>query len=236
MATNTQSPALRLPTGAEFFIVLQRPAYGWPTSRRIKVGRGLYERHVMPRIERRRRDAVAQAYWEGMQEDYESLGPYLPERVSSMLDIGCGLGGIDLMLYRHYAEFGPTVALLDREGVSDSVYYGYAPEAAHYASLELARRFLVENGVPSEAVATFNADGDGYPAGRQFDLIISVVSWGFHYPLETYLSDVDRTLSVGGTLVIDVREGTNAEEKLQSIGTVETVEVSRWRQRLCVRR
>jgi SAM-dependent methyltransferase len=236
MVTNTAQQALRLPPGAEFFIVLQRPAYGWPGSRRIRVGRGLYERHVMPRVERRRRDAVAQAYWEGMLEDYESLKPYLPERATSILDIGCGLAGIDLMLYRHYPEAPPAVALLDRDGVSDQVYYGYEPEAAHYASLELARRFLIENGVPSDAVTTFDSDTDGYPSDRRFDFIVSVVSWGFHYPLETYLADVDRTLSEGGILVIDVREGTNAEQKLQAIGEVETVEVSRRRQRLCVRR
>jgi hypothetical protein len=140
------------------------------------------------------------------------------------------------MLYRHYSEASPAVALLDRDGVSDEVYYGYAPDAAHYASLELSRRFLTDNGVPSDAVTTFDSDADGYPLDRQFDLVVSVVSWGFHYPLETYLADVDRTLSDGGILVVDVREGTNAEQKLRAIGEVETVEVSRWRQRLCVRR
>jgi len=236
MVTNVSPPALRLPVGAEFFIVLQRPAYGWPGSRRIKRGRGVYERHVMRHVERRRRDAVAQAYWEGMRDDYASLKPHLPERATSILDIGCGLGGIDLMLYRHYEDASPAMALLDRDGVSDRVYYGYEPDAAHYASLALARRFLIDNGVPAEAVTTFDSDTDGYPADRRFDLIVSVVSWGFHYPLETYLADVDRTLSDGGRLIIDVREGTNAEQKLAAIGEVETVEVSRWRQRLCVRR
>ena len=227
---------VRLPPGGEFYIALQRPAYAWRSGRRLKVGHDLYVRHLMRRVERRRRDKVALAFAEGLQRDLDSLLPFLPERAEAVLDIGCGLAGIDLMLHRHYAPESPRFALLDREGVSTDVFYGYEDDAAHYASLGIARRLLEENGVPPEDIATFDPDRDGYPAGRTYDLILSLISWGFHYPVSTYLDDVQRTLAPGGTLIVDVRDGTGAEDELRVLGDAEVVERSRWRKRLCIRR
>ena len=227
---------LRLPPGGEFYIALQRPTYAWRSGRPLKVGHGLYVRHLMRRVERSRRDKVARAFEEGLERDLVSLRPFLPERAASVLDIGCGLGGIDLLLHRHYAPDSPSLALLDRDGVSSDVFYGYEDDAASYASLVHARQFLEENGVPPADVSTFDADRDGYPADATYDLIVSLISWGFHYPVSTYLDDVQRTLAPGGTLIVDVRDGTGAEDELRVLGDAEVVERSRWRKRLCIRR
>jgi SAM-dependent methyltransferase len=232
-ATSQVDGPFTLPPGAEYFVVLQRPAYGWPPARRIpRLGRRFYERHALRHVERRRRGAIAAQLRQGALDDLASLEPHLPDSCESILDIGCGLAGIDLLLHRRYR--GATVSLLDREGVSDNLYYGFQSEAAHYASLGAARSFLEANGVPSDAIRTFDADSDGYPAESSFDLIVSLISWGFHYPLETYLADVERTLAPGGTLIVDVRQDTGAEDALARLGPVTLVESSRVRRRLCV--
>ena len=202
---------VRLPPGAEFFIALQRPPYAWRQGRRLRLGHELYVRHFMRMVERRRRDKIARAFTEGLERDLESLRPFLPERASRLLDIGCGLGGIDILLYHHYAPDPPTVALLDR-------------------------RLLEDNGVAPDAITTWDPDVDGYPRERSFDLIVSIISWGFHYPIDAYLDDVRATLADGGTLILDVQKDTDAEPKLRELGDVEVVETSRWRRRLCVRR
>jgi SAM-dependent methyltransferase len=228
--------SLRLPQGTEFYIALQRPHHAWRSGRRLRVGHGLYVRHLMRQVERRRRDRVALSFSEGLARDLESLRPWLPERATSVLDIGCGLGGIDILLHRHYAPDSPRLTLLDRDGVSPDVFYGYEDDAAHYTSLADARRLLEENGVPPADITTCDADRDGYPATGRFDLVISLISWGFHYPIETYLDDVERTLAPGGTVILDVRGGAASVEALGRLGVVETVETSRSRTRLCVRR
>jgi SAM-dependent methyltransferase len=187
-------------------------------------------------VESRRRDKVARAFAEGLERDMNSLRPFMPERAESVLDIGCGLGGIDLLLHRYYAPESPSLALLDRDSLSPEVFYGYEDVAASYSSLAHAREFLEENGVPEGDIETFDAAGDGYPAGGRFDLILSLISWGFHYPLSTYLNEVDASLAPGGTLIVDVRDGTGAEEELRALGDPELVEESRSRRRLCIRR
>ena len=227
---------VRLPPGAEFYIALQRPPYAWRQGRRLRLGHELYVRHFMRMVERRRRDKIARAFTEGLERDLESLRPFLPERASRLLDIGCGLGGIDILLYHHYAPDPPTVALLDRDGLSEELFYGYRSEAAHYTSLEGARRLLEDNGVAPDAITTWDPDVDGYPRERSFDLIVSIISWGFHYPIDAYLDDVRATLADGGTLILDVQKDTDAEPKLGEVGDVEVIETSRWRRRLCVRR
>ena len=40
-------------------------------------------------------------YWKIMKDEMDKLVPFLPH-CQNLLDIGCGLGGMDVMLYRHY--------------------------------------------------------------------------------------------------------------------------------------
>jgi SAM-dependent methyltransferase len=128
------------------------------------------------------------------------------------MDIGCGLAGIDVFLCRHY---GPELelALLDREGRSPT-FHGFREQAAFYNSLAAARALLCANGVPGGRVRTYDADRDGFPDGGGFDLVISLLSRGFHYPVTTYLPPVVRSLAPGGRLIIDVRHGTDGEAQL----------------------
>ena len=41
------------------------------------------------------------------------------------------------------------------------------------------------------------------------DLAYSRVSWGFHYPVDTYSSVISRVLKPNGVLIIDLRWGTH---------------------------
>ena len=40
------------------------------------------------------------------------------------------------------------------------------------------------------------------------DLILSLMSWGFHYPVSTYLQSVYNTFRDGGIVILDIRKGT----------------------------
>lgn len=211
------SPQLQLPAGCERYLALQRTAYQHPINmwfRKLRMGR-LYDKYLMPTIESTRTATLSQSYARDLAAEYETLLPALPRQLESVLDIGCGLAGIDVLLQRKYGE-ALDVHLLDRNGVSE-IFYGFKSDGAFYNSLPLARALLEMNGVPAARVHTHDADRQGFPKAQRFGLIMSLISWGYHYPVKTYAADVQAALAPGGTLIIDIRRGTTGKEELQDL-------------------
>jgi len=160
---------------------------------------------------------IKRLFSEDMEREYESIKKYLPENPSLVLDIGCGVAGIDVMLAHHYDKAGKKIDLylLDKTELNKKVFYGLEKTAAYYNSLEIARDLLILNKVEKQNIHTQEATGHPIFPGKKFDLIISLVSWGFHYPVETYLDEVYEKLSPDGTLIIDIRKGTNGEKIIE---------------------
>jgi SAM-dependent methyltransferase len=228
-----------LPRGAEHFLVLQRTSYAYrlPRAARFRPVEGLFRRYGRRPVERLRRRTIAKAYTDELLAEYDQLRPYLPAAAGSLLDVGCGIAGIDALLYRHYlASARPVqVHLLDKEGTSE-VYYGFRDAAAFYNSLDLARAFLVANGVADDHVHTFDANATGFPRGTRYDLIISLLSWGHHYPVTTYLDDAVASLADDGVLIMDVRRASSGLEELSDrMTSVEEINGGRVTVRVCAR-
>jgi hypothetical protein len=154
-------------------------------------------------------------YESEMREEYESIKHLLPNSCAAMLDIGCGIAGIDVLLSRHYA-LGVMLHLLDKTEVARRVYYGFNQKAAFYNSLSIARDLLLYNGVPGDRIRLHEATAENeIPFGTEIDLVISFISWGFHYPVSTYLDRVHDLLSEGGRLILDVRKGSDGLADLE---------------------
>ena len=146
-------------------------------------------------------------YAADVARDFEMLRPYLPERATDILDIGCGMAGIDALLWRHYSN--PTVHLLDGTGHTE-VRIMFHPVMHPYNSMPIARRLLENNGVPDDHIVEWPPDPRA--AVPPCDLVISLLSWGFHYPVGTYLPLVERVLRPRGRLILDVRKGQQGLE------------------------
>lgn len=183
-----------------------------------------------PRIERLFINQAAKKYEDDLAREFAQLEPLLPPLPCTFLDIGCGLGGIDVLLHRHYNGHA-KIHLLDKDGIS-KIYYGFEPEAAFYNNAGLTLTFMADNGVPSSAVTFHNSDGDGFPKNIKFDLILSLISWGFHYPVDTYLESAAHTLSPHGRIILDVRQGTGGEEQLKKYFKIMAIEENSKRKRI----
>lgn len=208
---------IRIPRGSERFLALQRTAYQHPVNRlfrRLRLAR-LYDRFLLPVIEARRTETLASSYQRDLEEEYRSFSATLPANAKNVLDIGCGIAGIDLFLYRHY-HGAIDLHLLDKDGTSE-IYYDFEQQGAFYNSLSLARTFLTMNGLPESRVHAYEATRDGFPKHPKFDLVISLISWGFHYPISTYGERVRESLAPEGRLILDVRRGTGGREDLRGL-------------------
>ena len=151
-----------------------------------------------------------------MNSEYEDIKAWLPEKCSKSLDIGCGIGGIDVLLHKHYnRDANLQFYLLDKTSVAKNVYYHFEKQAAFYNSLKVAEEFLCCNGTNRQNIHLLEATEDCcINAEPGIDLVISLLSWGFHYPISTYISQVHDIIRPGGHVITDIRKGTAGEKEL----------------------
>jgi len=160
-------------------------------------------------------NGIKNEYNTDMWSEYISIKDQLPESAENILDIGCGIGGIDIYLYKHYKN-SSNIYLIDKSAIDDNLHYGFKDQGSFYNSLLLTRTFLIENNVPEERIFVQEANAENIiEFNQQFDLIISLISWGFHYPVETYLRTAFDKLKTNGMIIIDVRKDSNGIEELK---------------------
>ena len=130
-------------------------------------------------------------YVRSIEEDFNGMEPYLPSECSSILDIGCGMAGIDVLLARRYPH--AQLHLLDGDGDESNFRGGMKPSMLPFNSRGAADQLLAANGVTKQVWHDIGTQD------LKADLVISLLSWGWHYPLETYRVRAKTTIA-------DVRE------------------------------
>jgi SAM-dependent methyltransferase len=227
VAVSSGAGRLIVPDSAIKYILFQRTAYiRLPVARIDSVLRRLSRRqratpayNLGIALESRfARGRTRTLYAEDMEREYQSIRNVLPPVCASVLDIGCGVAGIDVFVQRHYGEEDIDFFLLDRSEVTMNVFYSFQSHGAFYNSLETARTLMTLNGVPAERIHLLEATpGMEIRITGKVDLIISLLSWGFHYPVNTYLSRVHDLLSENGVLVMDIRKGSDGLKLLRDL-------------------
>ena len=132
------------------------------------------------------------AYCMDVARDFWQIKPFLPEKVSSIIDIGCGLAGIDVLLSAHFPW--ASITLVDSDGPDDNFRGGYRPVMKPFTSREVVNEIFALNDLPEPTWLDV-----GTEQTLEADLIVSLLSWGFHYPLETYRTK--------GLHIADIRKG-----------------------------
>jgi hypothetical protein len=231
---------LSIPRPAGLYILLQRTAYQSPLLARLLRRAPGRASLAYARLEAAvRRSRIEDRYRRGIQRDFRSIAPSLPSSAQAILDIGCGLAGIDILLSRHFAAPSPPdLYLSDFEHTDSRILYDFGPAHAHYNSLTLAQQFLLLNDVPPETIRMLHPDEiAGTDDGRRFDLVISTLAWGFHFPVETYADAISSRMTEQGRLILDVRVGTNGVEALRkTFPRVQVIEENETRRRVLAAR
>lgn len=139
-------------------------------------------------------EEVKRRYVADIEAEFAQMEPYLPDEVESIIDVGCGMAGIDVLLKRKFPE--ARLTLLDSDG--ENLYHydagwgglgGWHTDMAPYTNRAAAESLLAANGFQVDKWMDV-----GTNEGLDADLIVSLYSWGFHYPLSTY--KVDRGLAI----------------------------------------
>lgn len=130
----------------------------------------------------------------------DEAATWLPPDTGKVLDIGAGLGFATLALNRLIP--GASFCLLDRDEIAANGKYSFSQQPEGYTDFGVASRFLNANGVENFELVD---EREGFP-DRIFDIVISIRSWGWHYPVLHYLPQVMAATKAGAFLRIDLRQ------------------------------
>jgi hypothetical protein len=123
-------------------------------------------------------------------EDFAGMEPHLPARVDTILEIGCGMAAIQVFLKLAYPH--ARLELLDGDG--ENVVGDYRPTSEPYNSRAHTEMLLGANGVRIDRWIDV-----GTKEHLRADLVLSMASLGYHYPLSTY--------RFTGLAIMDLRRG-----------------------------
>ena len=132
-------------------------------------------------------------------KEFNSIKNYLPNNPKNILDIGCGLGAINVFLNDYYLK-KCNFTLIDKNYVDKKVSYGFDNNSESYNKLEITKDFLVFNNFNAKQLNLINAD-EYFELKQKYKLIISLFSMGYHYSIENYI-DIIKKCSTKNTKVI----------------------------------
>lgn len=146
--------------------------------------------------------------------------------IHTVLDIGCGLGGYHLKWLKNSKGRKIELFLMDASHFNlTALNYGHGEPKRYYNSLKLAKNLLIgETGVDSKLIHLVEVEHD-FPRRlpQNIDLVVSFISWGFHYSLEQYWGEIISRLTVDKSImVIDVRKNSPSSNFLSLQNNITT--------------
>jgi SAM-dependent methyltransferase len=159
----------------------------------------------------------------GMKEMYQELlnqfhlfEKYIPTGTKCVLDIGCGLGYIDVILSRHIPDLNLYMF--------DSLLETNNKVNLFYNDLSLTKEFLILNDVNPEKIFLINATATGndqiinldpncFKTLPKIDFVISLYAWGWHSRLPKFIKEVYEVLREGGRFIIEIKGNVNDDSE-----------------------
>lgn len=128
-------------------------------------------------------------------------------RMRRLCSIGPGNGLVELFIFKSVEV--EQFLFVDIE-LTPEHKHDWADRGSGYASLEKLKNFAVSNGVSPERVVLCNPSIAPLPK-FEFDMLMSIMSMGFHYPCDEYLEFMLENCSESGSILFDHR--INAPDK-----------------------
>lgn len=205
---------MQIPSKTLYYIVFQRADTIRRTRLTMFLGKLAYKFNFLYPVSARilsilKAKEVRMRFEQELREEFALIKNHLPAiEAPVIVDIGAGVGGIDIFLSEFYTNQA-SLYLLDKSQVDYDITPGLSKRHGFYTSFDAAEALLTQNGIKKEHIH-FLSPGDELPKAN---IIISLYSWGFHYPIETYAAKVKACR--GATLIMDLWKGRGQEEEFK---------------------
>lgn len=149
-----------------------------------------------------------------VMKDFEMIQKFLPYSALNVLDIGCGLGLINLALNDTFNQC--NFHLLDKtQELNTEKISGFNEKYTFYNSLPAAKTILCKNGIDEDRIHIYEVEDENIDSlkKKKFDVILSFLSCGWHYSVDVYKDLILSSLSDDGVVILDIRHNTDELEK-----------------------
>lgn len=140
---------------------------------------------------------------------------WLPLNPKAILEIGPGSGWLALEMAEKFPD--AVIHLMDGDGTA-SRRASYREKMEAWNDRQDAIDYVLER-IPRVNLV---AHGPDPKKTIPVDAIVSLQSWGYHYPVETYLPLARRSLTLGGRIILDHRlnhqRARGGEQVMQAAG------------------
>ena len=135
-------------------------------------------------------------------KDYLTIEKYFAEGSEYICSIGPGNCIFELFLLKN--SIIKKILLIDIEQTNNN-HHGFQNQGSGYANLESSKKFLISNGINPESIDTCNPLKENIP-NFKFDILISIISMGFHYPCDQYAKWINLNCKNNGFIIFDKRK------------------------------
>ena len=145
--------------------------------------------------------------------EIETFKKYLPHSAKNIMDIGCGLGIINIYLNSIYTK-NITFFLLDKNRIDKKIKYGFSDNYESYNDLSETKNILIDNQINLNQINLVDVEKDVI-IEDQINLVISLKSMGYHYPFELYLKLFNQCCSKNTLFIFDLSKTYFDQNKLK---------------------
>ena len=138
-------------------------------------------------------------------KEIETFKNYLPNSVKNIMDVGCGLGIIDIYLNRIFNNKS-NFFLLDKNRIDKKIKYGFSTNYESYSDLQETKQILLDNNISENCLFLIDVEKE-ISIENKIDLVISLKSMGYHYPFEIYYNLFKKICNKNSIFIFDVSEG-----------------------------
>ena len=148
-------------------------------------------------------------------KELETFKHFLPNYAKNIMDIGCGLGIINIYLNKFF-EKKPIFFLIDKNRIDKKINYGSSSNYESYNDLNETKNILLENDVDFERIHLFDVEKQ-FQINKKMDLVISLKSMGYHYPINTYIELFKNCCTKDTIFIYDIGDNQYDENYLKTI-------------------
>jgi hypothetical protein len=144
---------------------------------------------------------IGKKYLNSMEKEYEILSKYLNFNNKTILSIGSGMCGLELIINQKVQN--NFFHIIEKNYVSKKVTYGWDNNNNEaYNNLSLLNIFLTRNGMEKKIFRIYDFDLDSLPVVK-LDLILSLFSLDYHYDFNLYYDYLKKVLNKKTQIIFD---------------------------------